>query len=158
MYPRSESSEEARKMKLTKDDIQLEKILVNPSNHPTNIYRLELGINQIWDKEQAKQLKQQILDDYEKARLCDELCKILMNHCGEDGDNEGAVETLNRISKKARKYEISQKKIDQIYKNSIELQPILIRNQILREICERLNITEETDVSEIVKFLKESKK
>jgi len=47
-------------------------------------------------------MRHQILDDYEKARLCDELTKILMNHCGEDGDNEGAVETLNRISKKAR--------------------------------------------------------
>lgn len=39
---------------------------------------------------------------FEKARLCDELCKILMNHCGEDGDNEGAVETLTRIVDKAR--------------------------------------------------------
>lgn len=34
-----------------------------------------------------------------KEKLCDELVAILSEHCGEHGDNEGAVETLNRIIK-----------------------------------------------------------
>lgn len=67
----------------------------------------------------------QILDDHEKARLCDELCKILINHCGEDGDNEGAVDTLNRISEKARKWD-----------SWPEVREIL-RNQKLRELIEK---------------------
>jgi len=36
--------------------------------------------------------------------------------------------------------------------------PTCKQNQKLREICERLNITEETDVSEIAEFLEDSEK
>ncbi len=83
--------------------------------------------------EDAEQLKIQILDDYElhnefskmiqegkgrsnvshewltelqeKADLHDQLIKILIQHCGEDGDNEGAVDTLKRIIEKAEKWD-----------------------------------------------------
>jgi len=58
------------------------------------------------EEKRLEELNKQILDDYEKARLCDGLTKILMNHCGEDGDNEGAVDTLNRISEKVKKFDI----------------------------------------------------
>ena len=33
----------------------------------------------------------------EDGNLCRQLVKILMNYCGETGENEGAVETLERI-------------------------------------------------------------
>ena len=32
----------------------------------------------------------------------DELIKILLNHCGETGENEGAVDTLNRLIKEVK--------------------------------------------------------
>ena len=38
------------------------------------------------------------------AELLQQLVKILSNHCGETGENEGAVQTLNRIIKDAEKY------------------------------------------------------
>jgi len=67
----------------------------------------------------------EILDDYEKARLCDDLVKILMNHCGEDGDNEGAVETLNRISEKARKWDEDEKRDVQTPKEDKKLRELI---------------------------------
>jgi len=46
-----------------------------------------------------EELKQRILKNQEDAELCSKLVKILSNHCGEEGDNEGAVETLERLIK-----------------------------------------------------------
>ena len=57
------------------------------------------------ETENYEKLKQQILSNQEKAELETQLVKILSNHCGEDGDNEGAVETLERIIKKAEKWD-----------------------------------------------------
>jgi hypothetical protein len=37
---------------------------------------------------------------------CEKLINILMNHCGETGDNEGAVETLERIIKERDEYKM----------------------------------------------------
>jgi len=71
----------------------------------------------------------EILDKYEKARLCDDLCKILMNHVGEDGDNEGAIECLNRISEKARKWDNLRDDVSGNY-------PEFEQNQKLRERVE----------------------
>ena len=91
-------------LKLTEDDIQLEKITVNPSNHPTNIYRLEIGINQIWDGYQAEQLKQQILDDYEKARKWDEyhkqMGKDVLKLCDEELDDWKQNQKLRELIEK----------------------------------------------------------
>jgi len=56
------------------------------------------GSHILIDKIELKEVK-------EKASLCDDLCKILLDHVGEDGDNEGAVDCLNRLSGKARKWD-----------------------------------------------------
>ncbi len=45
----------------------------------------------------------------EDAELCQQLIKILSNHCGETGNNEGAVETLNRIIEDAEMFEYGEK-------------------------------------------------
>jgi pantoate kinase len=47
----------------------------------------------------------------EKAELETQLVRILINHCGEEGDNEGAVETLQRIIKKAELYDRLMEKL-----------------------------------------------
>ena len=49
-------------------------------------------------------------------KLLRELISILENHCGEHGDNEGAVETLNRIIKE-RDEKLDKRKVrESIYK------------------------------------------
>lgn len=40
-----------------------------------------------------------------------QLVKILSNHCGEDGDNEGAIATLERIIRKAKAWDNSIYKV-----------------------------------------------
>lgn len=85
-------------------------------------------------------LKHQFQDDHEKARLCDGLTKILMNHCGEDGDNEGAVDTLNRISEKARKWDFYYwiiEKINAEFVNAEVYFKQVDENQKLRELIEK---------------------
>ena len=49
--------------------------------------------------------KEQVLKNQEDAELCQKLIKILINHCGETGENEGAVETLKRKLEDAEKLE-----------------------------------------------------
>ena len=63
-------------IEIKEEDIELEKISVNPSNHPTNIYRLEIGIKHIWDKIQAEQLKQQILQNQKLRKEIVDLADI----------------------------------------------------------------------------------
>ena len=46
-------------------------------------------------KKEAEQLKSQILQDHE---IVNQTTKILINHCGETGKNEGLIETLQRLS------------------------------------------------------------
>ncbi len=41
----------------------------------------------------------------EDAELCQKLIKILINHCGETGKNEGAVDTLKRKLEDSEKLE-----------------------------------------------------
>jgi len=53
--------------------------------------------------EQTPEIIEAILKNQEEAELCQQLIKILINHCGETGKNEGAVETLNRIIEDAEK-------------------------------------------------------
>ena len=40
-----------------------------------------------------------IRDNHKSSELCRELVNIIIDHCGETGENEGAIETLNRIVK-----------------------------------------------------------
>jgi hypothetical protein len=51
-----------------------------------------------------KKIVEQIIVNQEDSILCQQLIKILVNHCGETGENEGAVETLNRIIEDADKW------------------------------------------------------
>lgn len=40
-----------------------------------------------------------------ESDLLDQMCALLMRHCGEKGDNEGAYETLERIIKERDRLE-----------------------------------------------------
>lgn len=51
-------------------------------------------------------------EDHENVDLGTQLVKILSNHCGEDGDNEGAVETLERIIRKANALEYAKQRME----------------------------------------------
>jgi len=64
-------------MKLTEEEITLNTIHTDTSRNPITIYRLEIGSNHIFEKTEAEQLKQQILDDYEKARQRDKVVEKL---------------------------------------------------------------------------------
>jgi len=55
-------------------------------------------------KQNPEQVVDQIIVNQEDAIGFQELIKILVQHCGETGENEGAVETLNRIIEGAEKY------------------------------------------------------
>ena len=104
-------------------------------------------------------------DDYEKSSLCDELLKILMNHCGEDGDNEGAVETLNRISEKARKWDLLENA--KTHEALVEYPQLKkLRELIEKQLKFRQNYEEPIDpdkfcndilIEELQKLLEESK-
>jgi len=48
--------------------------------------------------------KLQILQDHEDAKLEKQVEKTLMNYCGENGENEGLIECLNRKLEDAKKY------------------------------------------------------
>jgi len=73
-------------MKLTKDDLGI-------NQDDWNCYTIGYSNK----KKRMEQITSQILRNQEDADLCEKLTKILMNHCGETGENEGAVETLERI-------------------------------------------------------------
>ena len=60
-----------------------------------------------------KQIVQKDLD------LLNQLISILQNHCGERGDNEGAVETLNRIIKE-RDERLDKKKVRDVISTIIK--------------------------------------
>lgn len=125
-----------------------------------------------------RELKKQILDDYEyreyynekyveelkeKADLHDQLIKILIQHCGEDGDNEGAVKTLNRIIEKAEKWDkifhgqsVMSKALQQMFEDNVKLEQenkqIKDRNESMNaellwrdEIIQQLRDTAEMD-------------
>ena len=56
------------------------------------------------------------IDKIEELNLLNKLISILENHCGERGDNEGAVETLKRIINERDEKLLKQKVRDTIIK------------------------------------------
>jgi len=63
-------------------------------------------------KQNPEQVVDQIIVNQEDAIGFQELIKILIQHCGEAGEDEGAVETLNRIIKDAEKWNRSKLLLD----------------------------------------------
>jgi len=72
-------------------------------------------------KQNPEQVVDQIIVNQEDSILCQQLIKILVQHCGETGENEGAVETLNRIIENAEAY------------NNLQLPDIGIEKKSLRD-------------------------
>jgi len=55
------------------------------------------------------------------AELCKHLVKILSNHCGETGKNEGAVDTLKRKLEDAEKWNTSDDMLIRNYQKTLEI-------------------------------------
>lgn len=56
-----------------------------------------------WTEAEIHALKEENLRLREDKRLANELCGLLSKHCGEAGDSEGAVDTLERLLKELKR-------------------------------------------------------
>lgn len=67
--------------------------------HPTFTKRADINLDEYWYLEihttKPVELMEQITSDY---NIVNQTTKILSNHCGETGKNEGLIETLERLS------------------------------------------------------------
>lgn len=82
---------------------------ITESDIETNTEYTDLGYSTHFVKieteslKQADKIKQQILQNQKDAQEYRKVEKILINHCGETGQNEGLVETLERIQSQHKK-------------------------------------------------------
>jgi len=127
------------------EDIKLEKIDVNPSNHPISIYRLIIGLNKIWSKEEAIEKKQQIISwqkDSEKLKRAEQIISLIRKDKSEY--IIAITDMTKELSETKAKYDRLVRKIEDKIKNIHEQIKVAEREDYadIDDYCMKLRIKE----------------